>query len=340
MKYNKYTYKGDFCFESGEHLDSLELVYHTSERERRPEDKVIWICHALTANSDASDWWPEMVGKAKLFDTEKYYVVCVNMLCSAYGSSGPASVDPRTGKPYMMSFPRTSVRDIVKANILVRKYLGIDKIDLLLGPSIGGFQALEWSVMEPDVIGNAVFLATGSRISPFMTAFNESQRMAMLADPTFTAAESLEGGKKGLACARSMALISYRTFEGYNITQQEQDEDVLWADRAASYQRYQGKKLVDRFDAYSYWYLTYSLDSHNLGRGRGGVEKALGMIKCPSTVICVTTDVPFPPKDGKAMASAIPNCNYAEIYSAFGHDGFLIEFDQLQDVLQDIVAKI
>ena len=225
MKINKLHISSEFRFESGESLPELDLVYHTSEREYRKGDKVLWICHALTGNSDPEDWWPQMVGDGLLFDSTRYFIVCVNMLCSPYGSSGPASIDPRTGKPYLMSFPQTTVRDIVNANILVRKFLGIDKIDLMVGPSIGGFQALEWVIMEPDVVKEVVFLATATKVTPFMTALNESQRMALLADQTFTAAESLEGGRKGLSCARSIALISYRTFDGYNLTQSEEDDN-------------------------------------------------------------------------------------------------------------------
>ena len=305
MKINKLHISSEFRFECGDTLPELDLVYHTSEREYRKGDKVLWICHALTGNSDPEDWWPQMVGDGLLFDSSRYFIVCVNMLCSPYGSSGPASINPLTGKPYLMSFPQTTVRDIVNANILVRKFLGIEKIDLMVGPSIGGFQALEWVIMEPDVVKEVVFLATATKVTPFMTALNESQRMALLADHSFTAAESLDGGRKGLACARSIALISYRTFDGYNLTQSEEDDNCLFADRAASYQRYQGKKLVKRFDAYSYWYLTRTLDSQNVGRGRGGVVKALSGIKARCLVISIDSDMLFPPKHGKATVAAL-----------------------------------
>ena len=339
MKYNKITIDEPFQFEAGGKLNRLELVYHTSDRDYRKGDKVVWICHALTGNSDPEDWWPQMVGKGNLLDPEKYYIVCVNMICSPYGSSCPASVNPETGKPFFFDFPKTTIRDIVSANILVRKHLGIDKIDLMVGPSIGGFQTLEWVIMEPDVIKRAVFLATATRVPPYLTAFNESQRLAMLADPTFMAAESLDGGKAGLKCARSIALISYRTYDGYNMTQEEKDEDTLFADRAASYQRYQGKKLIDRFDAYSYWYLCNSLDSMNVGRGRGGVEKALERIKAQCLMISIDSDVLFPPKHGKATVAALKKAEYAEITSRFGHDGFLLESDQLGAILRPLLES-
>ncbi|MCQ2140556.1 MAG: alpha/beta fold hydrolase [Bacteroidales bacterium] len=319
----------------------MDLVYHTPEREYSKGEKVIWICHALTGNSDPEDWWPQMVGKGTLIDVDKYYVVCVSMICSSYGECSPATIDPATGKPYLLSFPDTTIRDMVRANILVRKHLGIEKIDLMIGPSIGGFLTYEWAVMEPEVIKNAFFLATANRVPPFLTAFNESQRMAMLADPTFKEAKDIHGGELGLKCARSIALISYRTCDGYNTTQSEKDDDIMVADRASSYQRYQGEKLIRReFDAYSYWYLSYALDSMNLGRGRGGVEAALSTIKAKSIVVSITSDMLFPPSLGAASAAAIPGAVHKQISSIYGHDGFLIENDQLCDILAPVIDTL
>lgn len=330
-----------FNFEAGGALDSIDIIYHTPDREYSEAEKVIWICHALTGNSDPEDWWPQMVGEGRLIDTDRYYVVCVSMTGSSYGECSPASINPATASPYLLDFPRFTIRDMVNAVILVRKHLKIDKIDLLIGPSIGGFLSYEWAVMEPDVVKNAVFLATADRVPPFLTAFNESQRMALLADPTFKEAKDIYGGQSGLKCARSIALISYRCSEGYNSTQQEADPDVLFADRASSYQRYQGEKLVRRhFDAYSYWYLSYALDSMNLGRGRGGMKAALSLIKAKSTVVSINSDSLFPPYLGQASASAIPGARYMQISSAFGHDGFLIENDQLTAILAPILEGI
>ena len=339
MKRHTLVIEEPFEFEEGGRLERLEMVYHTSDRAYRPGETVVWICHALTGNSNPEDWWPQLVGKGKLFDPDRYFIVCAAMLCSPYGATGPASVNPATGKPYMFDFPRTTVRDIVAAEILVRKHLGIERIDLMLGPSIGGFQALEWVIMEPEVVRDVVFLATATRVLPYMTAFNESQRMALEADPTFREAKDLTGGRKGLACARSIALISYRTYEGYNLTQREKEEDTLFADRAGSYQRYQGKKLVDRFDAYSYWYLTLALDSQNVGRGRGGVEAALARIQANCMMISIDSDVLFPPSPGMATVAALKSAQYRELSSRFGHDGFLIETEQLTDILLPFLEK-
>ena len=330
-----------FELESSESLDELKLVYYTSCRPYKPGEKVVWICHALTGDADPSDWWPQLVGEGLLIDPRKYYVVCVNMLSSPYGSTCPLSAKPSDGLPYLLDFPKITIRDMVRSCILVRKALGVESIDLLLGPSIGGYLALEWSIMESSLIRNAVFLATAPRVTPYMTALNESQRMALEADRTFRQASCRTsegfpsvGGEKGLACARTIALASYRSFDGYNLTQAESDPDCLFADRAASYHRYQGKKLVDRFDAYSYYYLTYALDSHNVGRGRGGVRKALSSITARSLVVNITSDVLFPPKIGRSVAACIKNSSYAELSSLFGHDGFLVESKTLNHILE------
>ena len=336
---HEYIHEGNFEFEAGGSIEGLKVVYHCSDKmwEKDDERKVIWICHALTANSDAQDWWPELVGPGKLFDTEKYFVICANMLGSAYGSSGPASINPATGTPYYFDFPMVTVRDIVRANDLVRRHLGIKKIDLMVGGSIGGFQSIEWTIMEPELFGKAIFIACGSRVTPWLTAWEESQRMALEADPTFRECASLRGGEMGLRCARSIALISYRSYEGYNATQAEKDVDCIFADRAGSYQRYQGKKLSDRFDAYSYYYLSASVDSNNVGRGRGGVEAALATIKADCTVIGIDSDRLFPVEEQKLIAEAVPVAKYYEITSKFGHDGVLLENDQLTAIIAPLL---
>ena len=202
----------DLPLEAGGVLKGAHLVFHTSEERH---GRVIWICHALTANSNPEDWWPEMVGPGRTIDPERDYVVCVNMLGSSYGSESPARENPATGKPWLLDFPRVTIRDSVSAFIAVRKHLGVEKIDLLIGASNGGFNAVEWAVTEPERIGRALFLCTAPRISPFMGATIEAQRMALEADPTFREAKDLSGGAAGLKCARAQALISYHCFKGY-----------------------------------------------------------------------------------------------------------------------------
>ena len=340
MRRNELKTDGPFRFEAGGGLDSVTLSYYTSDREYVKGEKVVWVCHALTGNANPEDWWPGMAGRGKFLDPDRYFIVCVSMLASPYGSCSPATPDPATGKPYLLDFPRVTIRDMVRANIIVRKHLGIECVDYIIGPSIGGFLVSEWLVTEPGIFRKAVLLATAVRVPPYLTAFNESMRMAMLADPTFVEAKDINGGEAGLECARSIALISYRTNTGYNSTQEEPDGDAVFADRAASYQRYQGKKLVDRgFDAYSYWYLSYALDSMNIGRGRGGTARALASIKAECTVICVESDQLFPPVTGRKTASLIPGAKYYEVASAFGHDGFLLENDSLVAILRKVFGS-
>lgn len=340
MEKRSFVYDGEFPLEAGGEIKGLNLVYHCSEGGYHGQ-KVIWICHALTANSDPSDWWPQLVGEGKLIDTRKYFVVCVNMIGSCYGSTGPSSVNPDTGRPFFFDFPKITVRDIVRGLELVRRHLGIEQIDLLVGASIGGFQAIEYSIMYPGAVKNAAYIATLARITPWLSGFEESQRMALEADSTFRECRDLDGGKAGLKCARSIALLSYRCEDGYNRKQFEADENCLFAERCASYQRYQGQKLADRFDAYSYWYLSYALDSHNSGRGRGGLEKALGSIDIGRvTVISIDTDVIFPPYEMKAMADMIKRSDYHMITSHYGHDGFLLEYDQITEIISPVLAGL
>lgn len=340
MELHKFKYDKPFEFETGGEILGLDVAYHSSEEKYDGKKKVIWICHALTANSNPEEWWGGLVGKGKLIDTERYFVVCGNMLGSCYGSSGPSSINPDTGKPYYFDFPKVTVRDIVRALNLLREHLGIPKIDLLIGASIGGFQAFEFSIMYSDVIDKAVYIATLPRVTAWLTAFEESQRMALEADPTFRVAKSLDGGKEGLKCARSIALLSYRNETGYNERQSEEDDDMVFGTKAASYQRYQGKKLADRFDAYSYWYLSYSVDSDNVGRGRGGVRKALSAIKAKPTVIGIDSDLIFPASEMEKIAEFIPDASFHTITSLFGHDGFLLETEQIGSILSPLVKKL
>jgi len=334
MQYHKLSINKPFSFEAGGQIPSIDIVYHTSPHEYKKGEKVVWVCHALTANSDAEDWWPEMVGPGKFIDTDKYFVVCVNTIGSAYGTTGPRTINPETGEPYYLSFPKTTIRDLANLFTLVKDHLGIAAIDLLVGSSIGGFQAVEWAIMQGEAIRNAAFIATAPRISPYIGATMEAQRMALEADPTFRVAESLDGGADGLRCARAQALISYRSFEGYGLTQAEADDDCLFAGRVASYERYQGEKLVRRgFDAYSYYYLMYEVDSHNVGRHRGGVAEALKRIKANTIVVNIDSDGLFPPAETSAWASLIPDAEYISISSKFGHDGFLLENEQLIKIL-------
>ncbi len=328
-----FHYKSPFIFESGEELNGIDICYHHSGN-LQSKLPVIWICHALTANSDPTEWWDLLAGEGKLFDPAKYRIICANMLGSCYGTTGPASKGS-WGNPLLLNFPPVTVRDIVKAHELLRLELKIESIDLLIGGSIGGFQAVEWSISSPEIIKNLVLIACNARVSPWGTAYNESQRMALMADPSFIEQRSAEGGADGLAAARSIALISYRSYDGYCSTQNEESEDTMFAGRAGSYQRYQGEKLVNRFDAYSYYTLTKSVDSHNVGRGRGGVQQALSLIQAATIVIGIDSDMLFPLIEQKELAEGIKGAKMFIISSRFGHDGFLLEWRQIKQIIEN-----
>jgi homoserine O-acetyltransferase len=330
---NTIGYNKPFKTETGAILPSLEIAFHTWGELNADADNVIWICHALTANSDAESWWPGMVGPGLLFDTDKYFIVCANILGSCYGTTGPASVNPDTGKPWLRDFPLITVRDLVDVHEILRKHLNIKQIHSVIGASIGGFQALEYSIMYPDIVKRLVFIASSARQSPWAIGFSESQRLAMEADPTFT--ENLpEGGKKGMKAARSIALLSYRNAAAYNKTQLDEGDEKIESFRAASYQAYQGDKLVNRFNPYSYYCLTRLSDSHNAGRGRGGVESALRSVRSETLCIGITSDVLFPVAEQKFVAENIKGARYVEIESFYGHDGFLIETGKVTEVVK------
>jgi homoserine O-acetyltransferase len=344
MSTQNFTYTGTFELESGAKLQGIQIGYNTYGTLNQNRDNVVWVCHALTANSDVFDWWKGLFGADDHFNPDEHFVICANVLGSPYGSVNPLSINLITGQPYYLAFPEFTIRDIVKAHTLLADHLQIDHIETLLGGSLGGQQAIEWSISQPDRIKNLILIATNARHSPWGIAFNESQRLALTADRTFYAGTP-DGGSKGLKAARSIALLSYRGYKTYAITQQEDEDAVTDNFKASTYQSYQGQKLVNRFNAYSYWYLTKAMDSHNVGRGRHGVEKALSLIKARTLVIGIKTDVLFPIEEQQYLFRHIPKSAFSEFDSFYGHDGFLIETEALTNIITsffktDVKGKI
>ncbi len=327
-----YSSNTPFALESGIELPGLHVAYQSWGELDENRSNVIWICHALTGSSDAASWWQGLVGPGLVFDTDRYFVICANMLGSCYGSTGPASVDPATGSPWLNGFPLVTIRDMVRAMIVLRVHLGIQRIAVCVGGSMGGQQVLEWAVMEPERIERIIPIATNARHSPWGIAFNAAQRLALEADPSFTDG-SVKGGGRGLSAARAIGMISYRTAVLYNGRQRDEDER-LDDYRAESYQRHQGAKLVQRFSAHAYWVLSKAMDSHDLGRGRGGAGAALRGIRARTLVIGIDSDILFPTAEQTFIADQIPGAGYRVLKSPAGHDAFLIDQDRLASIIR------
>lgn len=333
-----YHHNSPVELESGEILPEVVIAYDTFGTLSEAKDNVIWVCHALTANSDVKDWWPNTVEEGRFLDPNKYFIVCANFLGSHYGTTSPLSINPTTGEKWYYDFPRITVRDMVTCHRLLAKHLGIDRVKLLIGSSIGGFQCMEWAVTEPDFMENLALIATTTNTEPWAAAFNESQRMAIRADGTWGQLRD-DAGLDGMAVARSIALISYRGAPAYNATQQDCDNptDAAFERRAHTYQQHQGEKLRRRFNAFSYYRMTEAVDSHNIGRGRGSVADALRRIKARTLVVAISSDILFPVEAHIPMRQYIPDVEYHLIESSFGHDGFLVEHEKLNNIITNFM---
>ena len=322
-----------FPLESGQSLPDITIAYHTYG-QLKPDSKVVWVCHALTANSDAADWWKGVVGPGSIINPDDYFIVCANILGSCYGSTGPMSINPATGQPWYHQFPLITIRDMVQAHILLRKHLGISTIHLLMGGSMGGYQAMEWCVMEPAAIEKLFLLATSPTESAWGIAVHATQRLAIEADDSWQESTP-HAGHKGLKAARAIGMLTYRNYGIMVEKQTDPDTEKIDDFKAASYISYQGDKLVKRFNAYTYWHLTKAMDSHHLARGRGGnVEGILHNVHQPTLIIGISSDILCPLEEQRFMQQHLPNCRLVEIDSSYGHDGFIIEGIRISAALQ------
>lgn len=332
----KFLHKQPFELESGQILPEIEIAYHTYGNLNSAGDNVVWVCHALTANSDVFDWWKGLFGESDLFNPNEYFIVCANVLGGCYGTTGPLSINPFTGKAYYHDFPFITIRDIVKAHDLLRNELGIQKIAVGVGGSLGGQQMLEWNISSPELFQSTILIATNAFHSPWGIAFNEAQRMAIQSDPTWNLA-SKRAGLAGLKAARAIALLSYRNYEAYRLKQSEEDPNVILGFKASGYQQYQGKKLIDRFNSYTYWRLSTAMDSHHVGRNRQGLKKALKTIQARVLIIGIEGDILFPKEEQLLLAEEITDSEFQLVTSDFGHDGFLIETEKLSQIISGFI---
>lgn len=337
-----FKYENSFTLESGITLPGYHLAYTTHGKLNAEKTNVIWIFHALTANSNPLEWWPGLVGDGKFFDPAKYFIICVNKPGSPYGSISPLSINPQTNQPYYHDFPLFTIRDMIKTYQQLKNHLGLKKIFVALGGSTGGMQLLEWAIEEPALFEHIVPIATNAALSPWAIAFNASQRMAIEADATWLERRP-DAGQKGLAAARSIALLSYRHYNGYDITQTRDKAFVALTNDVAyasdNYQRYQGLKLVNRFNVLCYYRLSQSMDSHDVGRNRDGVENALKKITAKTLVIGIHSDVLYPISEQEYLQKTIRGAELLNIASEFGHDGFLLEYEKIEPALKKFIEE-
>jgi homoserine O-acetyltransferase len=326
---NYFHYEHPFILESGAVLSRLTVAYHTYGQLNEEGNNAVWICHALTANSDVATWWPGMVGPGKAFDTDRHYIVCANILGSCYGTTGPVSINPVTSTPYFEQFPLITIRDMARAHQLLREFLGIKKIHLLVGGSMGGYQALEWSLLEPTAIEKLFLLVTAARETAWGIAIHTAQRLAIEADPSWGQHEA-NAGEGGLKAARAIAMLTYRNYTAYVQQQTDTDSNKLEHFKAESYIRHQGNKLAGRFNAYTYWTLGKAMDSHNIARGRGKtIAEVLQSIQQPVLLVGIVNDLLCPLAEIEFLDEHLPNSTLRTIQSVYGHDGFLTEHEAI-----------
>lgn len=321
--------------DSGGTLTDVPIAYDAWGELHADGSNAVIICHALTGNTRADVWWGPLIGSGAALDTDRYFVVCLNVLGSPYGSASPVSDNPETGAPYGPDFPPVTVRDTVRAHRKALQALGVRRAVLATGGSMGGMQALEWA-FEGEFVQSIAPIAVGGRHSSWCIGFSEAQRQAIYADARWNEGRYEKQPAAGLASARMIAMLSYRSRQSFEArfgrTPQDGKQDVFAVE---SYLRYQGQKLVDRFDANCYVHLTKQMDTHDVARDRGIYEDVLRSIEQPALVIGVDSDILYPLEEQEELTALIPNAKLETVTSAHGHDAFLIEFKQLNAVFRD-----
>ncbi|MFN3595856.1 MAG: homoserine O-acetyltransferase [Rubricoccaceae bacterium] len=336
-----YRFSEPFVTESGFVLERPEVAYCTWGRLGPARDNAVVVCHALTGTPDAADWWGGLFGPGQPLDPGRHFIVCANVLGSCYGTTGPRSVDPATGRPYGGRFPLVTVRDTVRLHGRLLDALGVEGVALALGGSMGGMQALEWALTDGRVRA-AVVVAVGYAHSAWQIGISEAQRQAIYADPKWRGGDYPpdDPPAAGLAAARAMAMMSYRSpslfQDRFGRARQDGDPEAFAVE---SYLRYQGRKLVGRFDAASYVRLTQLMDRHDAAAGRGTPEAVLGALDVPLLAVGLSSDLLYPPAEPRALAALARRGAYAELETPFGHDAFLVAFAQLAEAMRPFLAE-
>jgi homoserine O-acetyltransferase/O-succinyltransferase len=322
--------------ESGQVLPQVTVAYRTWGKLNTQRDNAVLICHALTGTPDADLWWRALFSAGHAFDPARDFIVCSNVLGGCYGTTGPRGIDPDTGQAYGGTFPAVSIRDMVHVQRALLQELGVARLALVVGGSLGGMQVLEWAALYPDYVDAIVPIACGARQSAWAIGFSEAQRQAICADPNWQRGNyhPARPPATGLAAARMTAMLSYRHWDEYGQRFARQ-RDHNGEFQAISYLRHQGDKLVRRFDAASYVMLTRAMDTHDIARGRGTLGEALDAIEVPALVVGIDSDLLYPLAEQQGLATLLPYAELAVLNSRHGHDAFLIETDALNAVLQE-----
>jgi homoserine O-acetyltransferase/O-succinyltransferase len=344
--------------ELGERLDHAELAYETWGTLNARRDNAILVIHALTGDSHAAShhdqdtpgWFEGMIGPGKALDTNRYFVVCANLLGGCSGSTGPRSINPATGQRYNLTFPALTVRDLVRSQKRLIEKLKIRELHAVVGGSLGGMQCLEWAIMFPDLVDRIVPIASSAYFSPQGIAYNEVQRRAILMDPNFKNGEYDDSTPptQGLAVARMLGMITYQSDDLMTARFGRSDDAryTAWPEfqnryDIEGYLHYQGDKLVGRFDANSYLYLTRAMDSHDIAWKRESYEQALSLIETPTLGIGISSDILFPASYTIEFVEQLRaigrHAEYREIDTIDGHDAFLKNFERLDPLVRDFI---
>ena len=346
---------GGVRLEYGGALPSVTVAFETYGRLEPSGDNAVLVCHALTGSAHAAGryadaslpgWWDPLIGPGKAIDTRRYFVVCANVLGGCYGTTGPSSPDPATGQPYRLSFPRYTVRDMVRVQARLLDALGVGSLAAVVGGSMGGMQVLEWAALYPERVRALVPIAIGARHSAWAIGLGEVARRAITSDPAWQGGAYPPGRQPetGLGLARAVAMLSYRSFDsfGAKFGRQRVSETRSLLGKSfeiEDYLEYQGVKLVERFDANTYLYLTRAMDDYDLSEGRGRLSGVLGAMTMPALVMGISSDVLYPESEQLELVSLLPRARYARINSPHGHDAFLIEFPQVAAQLRRFLAE-
>ena len=324
-----------FVTESGFEFPELDIAYQTWGTPNAGMSNDVVVFHALTGHAAADEWLTGFFGKGRLLDPDEHYIICSNVLGSCYGTTGPLSINPSTGKRYGGDFPFVTIRDMIRVQQRLLDHLGVKRIRFAIGASMGGMQALEFGIMD-DRPEQLLLIAMGKAHSAWAIGIGEAQRRALFADPKWKDGHYPpdDPPAEGLAAARMMGMITYRSASSFEKRFARNPQPGKSCYQVESYLNYQGKKLVDRFDAVTYVRLTQAMDSHDVSRGRGTFKEVLGGLKIPVLIIGISSDMLYPVAEQKELAALLKNARYVELVSDNGHDAFLIEFEAIQSLVK------